>query len=1317
MGRLNWSIFDGAEFESLVHSVLFFTEPGIMLCGRPGKDGGQDAISADRTHVYQAKYGRTLSGDEAIKRAKEELENIKVSRKPDHPNYRFWSKVTHWTLVANFEQNPWDIEKWQKEIVDEYSNLHLQLECWDATKLEALLTNLPDVEQAYFGGKNRAFIGLSEACRFLEQGKFGKYYFDSKLHGRDAQNQTVDAFAEDTEHRFLIVHGQAGTGKSRFLYEAAVRLSEKNWRVFWGLPDSMSCSDAWMRGINGSSTRTCLVIDSPAAATLVNAVYEQLSTEEKGSWKAIVSCSQSEFNDWFGEKQLQSNTQHIELEALPEAAAKEMINELVKKSDIILPEHAAAQIYSLSRGVPGWISLLLGYSRENGKVIHLYPELLQAVSVQIRKAMEKWDAPTRTRRLQVLRWICAWKKVVFEGGGDDMNPIISFLGNELHESSEQLCADFQNLADKGLLSKWGRLRTCFSAEPSLVRQHVLCEWLLEKDENAYRISAFGREFIRRLIDSEIPGKETVVKNLAALSSCYLAPEQRMDFFRPITDELMNLADRDDVTQQMAVFDWAKRISSMTPETALDIVQKIWDKQAPPKVVKNRYWGDRKIEHAQILEQVAPFLYSLTLQSRTKALSGRVWRAFERIYQEERSGAYTPSSGEKAEELILRLLRKLGGGEQFRVLACEELTRHCQQNEFGPFDAIVANGLLSSKRETVESWGRRFTFIQGYIQPDTLDWNRAMNTRNLLFELLSQNRIPSSGSEIWTVLANAHLGWIGAGFTNPQTVQSLGPHYRRIALEDLQRTLKILKLRGDSLNIPELEAARRLWENELNCEDLKEEKTLANACEEEYTKHFKWNYAELFTWDDNNAAMTAMLQQVRDSFATAASPQPIAAFFEEASEFLKAKNPEQPDTDYGRSYNLAAACLDLYVPSSGNAFSDFVDESIKKPLGNNSFRWRFFIFFFRMWICNCKSRNLPKNIVEEIRRLVGTAEEKERLLASAYGGASSQEIGSATREEMDYLCSEECHFDNGQLASVLPTFLPVDAEGVLRRLKRVLDDEREKKQTVENVWWSFVGNAQRVVLLEQDCRISKLIEWLVESVGEYGISGNCFERFEFRGLAHACGYRMSQKSFAALIERRIELAENGKKSANFVFMPYEFDVARWVSPTTDDTAIQDLCRLTLVRKTYFAIYELPKYFAALDKNAESVSHFIGTYLAARGGVEPWHLRRLGSLASSYEERSDAWQKIVMPICRYMNENDVPRDERYSVYHSFQKSMEFWSAVPGEVPSVFIDKEIAARKAKDETPRSSDMYEYYVWAHNLAEWELKREQEYAEEERHD
>ena len=76
MLRLNWTKFNGAEFESLVHAILFFTEKDVRLFGRPGADRGQDAITGDHSHVYQAKYGKTLSMADAIGRAKKELEKV-----------------------------------------------------------------------------------------------------------------------------------------------------------------------------------------------------------------------------------------------------------------------------------------------------------------------------------------------------------------------------------------------------------------------------------------------------------------------------------------------------------------------------------------------------------------------------------------------------------------------------------------------------------------------------------------------------------------------------------------------------------------------------------------------------------------------------------------------------------------------------------------------------------------------------------------------------------------------------------------------------------------------------------------------------------------------------------------------------------------------------------------------------------------------------------------------------------------------------------------------------------------------------------------
>ena len=92
------------------------------------------------------------------------------------------------------------------------------------------------------------------------------------------------------------------------------------------------------------------------------------------------------------------------------------------------------------------------------------------------------------------------------------------------------------------------------------------------------------------------------------------------------------------------------------------------------------------------------------------------------------------------------------------------------------------------------------------------------------------------------------------------------------------------------------------------------------------------------------------------------------------------------------------------------------------------------------------------------------------------------------------------------------------------------------------------------------------------------------------------------------------------------------------------------------------------------------------------------------------------KIVEPICHYMNMSCISRSDRYGVYHSFQPKMHTWSSALGEVPQIFIEKEILTRKLMEVTSSDSDLYEYYKWVHNRADWELQVAKERAEEVRY-
>lgn len=1313
MGRLNWSGLDGAEFESLVHSLLFFEEPGIVLFGRPGKDNGQDAISGDRTHVYQAKYGCALGIQEAIRRSKIELDNIRNKLSPDNEDYKYWSKVTHWTLVSNFEKNPRDHAKWEREIVSAYSDLHLELDYWNATDLEALLTSHPDVEQAYFNGRNRSFVGLWEARRSLEKGILGEYFFATKPCGWDCQFQKIDEFAESAQHRFLFVHGKAEIGKTRFLYESAVRLSENGWRVLWGLSDSMSRSDAWMTGITGANKKICLVVDAPKSSALVNAIYEQLSTVDKCLWKVIISCQQCEFNDWFRENRLRSDTTSIELMSLDEATTKGYVFEFAKNFELRLPDNSAEGLFTLTRGVPGWIALVLGYSHKNKTSLCLGEQLLNVVSEQVRKAMEGWDSTVKERRLNVLRWVCVWKTLVIDDGRDE-TPTITFLAEELKIQSEQVYDDLRSLAEKGLLVCWGRNRRIYTAEPTLVRQQVLSEWLLERVDNSYHVTKEGQTFVKKLINLEIPDKESIVDNLAGLTSSYLGAERGADFFKPIVEALTNEADSGGTVQQLAVFEWAKRVARVDPESALSIVKRIWDTPKPPETISHKYWCNQTYEHSQVLAKIPSFLFLLSEMRLTKALGRTLWGSFKRIYDEENSGKFKAPHGQGTEELIKKRLQSIRRNP-FQEFAFEELVKDCKNDTFSHFDLVLAEGLLSCRRETVESFRYQVVFSHLYIEPDTPEWQRAIDTRTLMFELVEQNKYPAFTTAIWSLLAKIHSGWRTSKMLDARCAQHLAPHYDAIVVDDLRRTCSILKLRCKSIALMELEAARGLWSTALKY-GKSEEKSLAAACEEEYAKHFSWDFCNFFSWHIEDAILKKSLLTIKEHFISAATSQEISKFFEEAAEYLRCKDPGNSIADCGKGHDLAVTCYDLYVPEGQDAFSKYVEESLRLPTGNNLFRDNFLVCFLMIWIRVFRQAHPTQNIVDEIKRLVGVSQGKEQLLTSVYEGRSSTTLGVVSGEELSYICSQECRFDNRQLARLLPTFLSVNRDFALERLGYIFDEVKDDQEELERIWRLFVVNSYLVILRTDDHKVPSPIEWLIEVFCRYNINGDCLEEHELSYLAEQSGYKLSQKEFVDLIRSRIEMEKSGKTSASFSIMPHEFDVGTWVSMEKDESAIYDLCELSVEGTTYIAVYQLPKYIHAMDDDGTFVGNFVTRALAADNSITPSLLCDLGGLATYYEEGSEAWMKIVEPICHYMNMSCISRSDRYGVYHSFQPKMHTWSSALGEVPQVFIEKEILTRKLMEVTSSDSDLYEYYKWVHNRADWELQVAKERAEEVRY-
>ena len=177
---------------------------------------------------------------------------------------------------------------------------------------------------------------------------------------------------------------------------------------------------------------------------------------------------------------------------------------------------------------------------------------------------------------------------------------------------------------------------------------------------------------------------------------------------------------------------------------------------------------------------------------------------------------------------------------------------------------------------------------------------------------------------------------------------------------------------------------------------------------------------------------------------------------------------------------------------------------------------------------------------------------------------------------------------------------------------IFDEVKDDQEELERIWRLFVVNSYLVILRTDDHKVPSPIEWLIEVFCRYNINGDCLEEHELSYLAEQSGYKLSQKEFVDLIRSRIEMEKSGKTSASFSIMPHEFDVGTWVSMEKDESAIYDLCELSVEGTTYIAVYQLPKYIHAMDDDGTFVGNFVTRALAADNSITSSLLCDLGGL---------------------------------------------------------------------------------------------------------
>lgn len=1317
MSSINWAyINDGGAFESLMHSILYAESPGTVLFGRPGKDAGQDARSADGVTVYQAKYRKGLTMDGAISLALDELDRIKTYRDQSHSNHQHWEKAENWVLVANFSINPNDDAKWQSKVTPAFRAAGLEPSYWDIESLNGKLVDHPEIQDVFFGGENRVLVGLKEAHDLLVAECVGSKSLEVPMLGRDDALTSINQFLSSGEKRVLPVLGRGGIGKSRLLYEGLVALSQDGWRVLWGLPGSMARSSQWFRLLNGNQ-KTCVVLDNPDDTGLLRALMEQLAVTERQNWRVLIALR----NENAGVlRPLSSNSyidSPIELKPISETLTHQLANSCLDESPSKEWLHA---VYNLTHGVPGWVCLVATLANE-GKLSALPSNADGIASIYIDSCLDALDTELRKQGLILIRWLSIWGSLSLESNDPDNEQVqLTHLENEgiPKSNTKEL---LEQLTNAGLVRNWGVNKRLYAVDPLVLRQRILDEWLFRKSEGAHEISDAGSDLVRGLVAQSIPAVESILGTLSHFAYSRLDENETELLLEPIFSAMAITVRQGDIVEQYGVLDLVKKAGSADPESAFFILKDIRENEKESKEVQIAEWYREDYSHKKLLGKVPWILFNLGEHVSDLNMARNLINEFRHYIElEEGENLIDVESGKEPGVLLKRLLT---GGENSQIYcspAYNLFAAEVSNPESWATIKIIAESLLDPIREFT-SWTSSFTmtFHRRALLPGSNGWSVAMGVRKSLFSLLRESTDASYRIKLWQVLSSTHHAFHRAvlhGYIQGESIQA----YQAITQNDLLETKEILKTPSADLAIEEATISRDMWEWYLEHGREDDPVVIAKECEDIFSKFpfNKWRLYDFFSFKTDEE-LEPETQRVVKQFREATSSEVFSDFFDQSSRYLKAvRGGGQDMADLWRMTELAEGCSDLFrldEDSSENALTAYVKEILQTETVANAFAWDFSTKVCRSFLLACKSGK-SASVEVELDKMLSQTANRSQFIWDIYANVHPQSIGDLTLQELSCLRKHEKDFPQIDWFYVLGAFYTLDPGGIRHNLETCVNALKDNPDEASKCVARFVKSVYMSALRYNWKGHQLPVSWILKLITDFNLDSALLDMHDLKSLRDQAGFRLDMIQTKALISSRITLEQSPRPSEDFRATPHDFSTNNWCS--FDDSvpeevdAFNQFCAFVL-GPTFTERYWIPKYVAHLDSSGEHIVAFIMQYLSENPEADASTLSRLGSLASAYDESSPIWAEIAAPICARA-EAALRRKDRVTVYFGLsKKETGVLTSAPGEVPDHYIKAEEQAQRLLDNEPSNSPLRGYRDWALRCAKYDLRHAKERAEE----
>jgi hypothetical protein len=823
----DWSaIGTGDVFQSLVSALILFEEPTARTFIQLGKDGAQDARTADGKRIWQAKYHHVPTIGKTIRDALTELAKIAIYRTPTNPLYETWRYAVQWTLVTNTPMNAAAYQRWVEEVVPKFKAIGLDAELWPKEKLESLLTKHPHVLSAYFKGQGRCFLSLQEAINQAESDAISAAGLRIKLEDREAESRHLRDFFTGPK-KLVPIHGPGGIGKSRLLLESGSTAAGIGLEVLWGQEATLSKTTDWFSAI--PERPTVLLLDEPKDPRLLDVIREQLGSAGRMQWKVLVSVRSPKDPVLKAVAEMDESLREdfLELKPLSQEGAKIVAMHLIETGPLQdlnkeRKEQAAAELSSVGSRYPVWIVMAVRVLEKDRNLKNLPMSAHDIAKKYVDEVIEYF--PTRLATQEQIQTAIRWLAIYGELNTDEALPL-TFIAKQCGFSDEARLHECLNtLVDRRFVVRRGVGGRLYSIRPDVVREFVVRDWLVHRTDAGIEATPSAKRLIQLLLqegtEHSVPNPDRVLRSLALLEMSARLQGSDLDILGSILGALTDSAARGTVRDQQLVIQHLHNLAFARVEDVLAIVAVINRTSKDPMEIKSLLFGTAQLTHDKVVAEL-PWLafeaahYAATKEARVAVLG----QMSDLLRQEFLAKAQRWSDGKRAGDLIGRIISAEGNfvtpfwDEAFSSATSllEKAKTDGATDEDLAVTRTFAAPFLSLEREQTDFKKTLFTVRRWFVTFDSEGGRRRSRLRDLLRASIEDRSVAwNVRRAAWGMLEDAHsaVNRIVIGENRPE-MQKLTAAVKEDLKDDLAWVLKILQ--EGQLGIGELKAAREVWD--------------------------------------------------------------------------------------------------------------------------------------------------------------------------------------------------------------------------------------------------------------------------------------------------------------------------------------------------------------------------------------------------------------------------------------------------------------------------------------------------------------------------